>query len=87
MLRGLNGGTPVADNDSESLRQFADIIQEKTTRQPDMARPHETGAPDMLAPDQGSAATPIGHWSWKVVAGVAAGTGIGIGYLLGKLRR
>ena len=80
----------MTDKEDASLREFAGIIQEKAGLGGDGARPEQ---PVTSAPEQSSQSGPdwlqstLGRQPRTVIAGIAAGAGVAIGYLLGKLGR
>ena len=76
----------MADNGSESLREFAGIIQEKAGPVPPKYQDNPERAPEHSG---GMAAlrSTLDRQPKMVIAGVAAGIGAAIGYLVGKLAR
>ena len=71
----------MANETDGSLREFAEIIQEKAGPVPE---PH-TGQPASEVHDAGDIHPPTSLSGWWI-AGITAGLGIVIGYLLGKRR-
>ena len=80
----------MTDKEDASLREFAGIIQEKAGPVGDGTRPEQPAA---TAPEQSTPSGPgrlqstLGRQPRTVIAGIAAGAGVAIGYLLGKLGR
>lgn len=80
----------MANDENASLREFAGIIQEKAGPVSNESRPEQSNEPGQ------NLVTPLGSDDLQsvlsrqprmVVAGIAAGIGVAVGYLLGKLAR
>lgn len=76
----------MADEGSESLQEFAGMIQEKAGPVPtarEASSSGATGASDSLE----SLRSALDRQPRMVIAGIAAGIGAAFGYLVGKLLR
>lgn len=77
----------MADDDSESLREFATFIQQKAAQPESNRQPSSAGADEPASQRQESPQTGVAARPKMVIAGIAAGIGVAIGFLLGKLKR
>lgn len=76
----------MADEEAESLREFASFIQQKT-EQPEADRQQPAGVNEPDTSRREALQAKVDRRSGVVVTGIAAGIGVAIGFLIGKLKR